>query len=608
MGSILLGTTATAAGLVGLAVSFRGLPDVYQLRNYSPTATTHIFDVQGDLITSLHGEANREVIPLEEVSPHMKLALLANEDSHFYTHQGINPVGLARAVMGSLEGGLGSAGGGSTITMQLVKNLFLTPDRALSRKMAEAVLAVRVEQVFEKDEILEMYFNQVYWGHNLYGIETASRSYFNTTAADLTLAQAAMLAGILPAPESFSPFRDYQTAKRRQRIVLDRLVDLGWITTEEAEAAAQEPLTLGEITSFRTNAPSITDVIEAELRERYGEEAILRGGLRVQTTIDTRMQQIGQQVVNESAADLAARGASQMAIAAVDPRTGFIKVLVGGVNANRGQFNRATQAFRQTGSTFKAFVYYTGLASGRYSPQTTLQDTPITYPNSPTPYSPRNYDNTFYGPISFAQSLALSRNVSTVKLANDVGITNVIANAEAAGITAYMHPNLATALGSASITPLEMASSFAVFANGGYQVEPELFLQVIDRNGQILHQANPQPELVFDPWATATTTQLLEQAVRSGTGTAAVLDDGRPMAGKTGTTSDFRDAWFIGYVPQLSTAVWIGNDDNSPMYRGTAGGVAVAPTWKRFMTRVLEGVPPEQFAAPNQFYPPQRRY
>ena len=267
MGSILLGTTATAAGLVGLAVSFRGLPDVYQLRNYSPTATTHIFDVQGDLITSLHGEANREVIPLEEVSPHMKLALLANEDSHFYTHQGINPVGLARAVMGSLEGGLGSAGGGSTITMQLVKNLFLTPDRALSRKMAEAVLAVRVEQVFEKEEILEMYFNQVYWGHNLYGIETASRSYFNTTAADLTLAQAAMLAGILPAPESFSPFRDYQTAKRRQRIVLDRLVDLGWITTEEAEAAAQEPLTLGEITSFRTNAPSITDVIEAELRE-----------------------------------------------------------------------------------------------------------------------------------------------------------------------------------------------------------------------------------------------------------------------------------------------------------------------------------------------------
>ncbi|NJL98255.1 MAG: penicillin-binding protein [Synechococcaceae cyanobacterium SM2_3_2] len=607
MGSILLGTTATAAGLVGLAVSFRGLPDVYQLRNYSPTATTHIFDVQGDLITRLHGEANREVIPLEEVSPHMKLALLANEDSHFYTHQGINPVGLARAVMGSLEGGLGSAGGGSTITMQLVKNLFLTPDRALSRKMAEAVLAVRVEQVFEKDEILEMYFNQVYWGHNLYGIETASRSYFNTSAANLTLAQAAMLAGILPAPESFSPFRDYQTAKRRQRIVLDRLVELKWVTPEDAEAAAQEPLTLGEITSFRTNAPPITDVIEAELRDRYGEEAILRGGLRVQTTIDTQMQQIGQQVVNESAADLAARGASQMAIAAVDPRTGFIKVLVGGVNASRGQFNRATQAFRQTGSTFKPFVYYTALASGGYSAQTTLQDTPITYPSSPTPYSPRNYDNTFYGPISFAQSLALSRNVSTVRLADDVGITNVIATAQTAGITAYMHPNLATALGSASITPLEMASGFAVFANGGYRTEPELFLQVIDRNGQILHQADPQPELVFDPWATATTTLLLEQAVRSGTGTAAVLDDGRPMAGKTGTTSDFRDAWFIGYVPQLSTAMWIGNDDNSPMYRGTAGGSAVAPTWKRFMTRVLEGVPAEDFASPNQFYPPQRR-
>ncbi len=607
MGSILLGTTATAAGLVGLAISFRNLPDVYQLRNYTPTATTHLFDVRGELITRLHGEANREVIPLEEVSAQMKLALLATEDSHFYTHRGINPVGLARAVMGSLEGGLGSAGGGSTITMQLVKNLFLTPDRAISRKLAEAVLAVRVEQVFEKDQILEMYLNQVYWGHNLYGIETAARSYFNTSAADLTLAQAAMLSGILPAPETFSPFRNYEVAKRRQQIVLDRLVELGWVSAEEANAAAQAELTLGEITSFRTNAPPITDAIEAELRQRYGEEAILRGGLRVQTTIDMRLQQIGQQVVNEEAPNLASRGASQMALAAVDPRTGFIKVLVGGVNAQRGQFNRATQAFRQTGSTFKPFVYYTALASGRYSPQSVLEDTPVTYPSSPIPYSPRNYDNAFYGPISFAQSLALSRNVPTVKLADDVGITNVIAVAQAAGISAYMHPNLATSLGSASITPLEMSTSFAAFANGGYRVEPELFLQVIDRNGQILHQADPQPEQVFDPWATATTTAILQQAMQSGTGRAAILDDGRPVAGKTGTTSDFRDAWFIGYVPQLSTAVWIGNDDNSPMYRGTAGGVAVAPAWKRFMTRVLEGVPPESFAPPSQFFPPARR-
>ncbi len=605
LGSLLLGSTATAAGLMGLAISFRNLPDVHQLRNYVPVATTHIVDIRGEPIANLHGEANREVISVEEVSPEMKKALLAIEDSHFYTHQGINPISIARVILGSMEGGLGSAGGGSTLTMQLVKNLFLTPERTLSRKVAEVVLAVRLEQVFTKDEILEMYLNQVYWGHNLYGIQTAARSYFNKDAAELNLAEAAMLAGILPAPETLSPFRNLEGAKRRQRLVLDRLVELKWITPEEAEAARRQELTFGRITSFQSNAPAVTDAIEAEIRRRYGEQALLQGGLRVQSTIDLRLQRIAERIVNEDGPRLAAtRRANQMALAAVDPRTGYVKAIVGGVKAQRGQFNRATQAFRQTGSTFKPYVFYAALATGRYSPDSILYDTPVTYPGSP-PYRPKNYDGSFYGPLSFARALELSRNVPTVKLADEVGIEAVIAAARATGIRAKMLPNLSTALGSASISPLEMATSYAVFANGGHALEPTLIAQVVDRNGQILFEAKPRLEQVLDPWAVAVLNQILQGAVTRGTGTAARLDDGRPVAGKTGTTSDFRDAWFVGYVPQLSTAIWIGNDDNSPMLPGTAGGAFVAPTWKRFMTEALAGIPAQEFPSPNQFPRPQ---
>ena len=607
MGTLLLGSTATAAALVGLAVSFRDLPDVHQLRSYVPVATTHIFDVNGKPLASLHGEANREVISIDEVSPEMKLALLAIEDSHFYAHQGINPVRIGKAIIGSFEGGLGSAGGGSTLTMQLVKNLFLRPERTLSRKASEAVLAVRIEQVFSKDEIFEMYLNQVYWGHNLYGIQTAAQSYFSTTAAELDLAQASMLAGILPAPESLSPFRNLEGAKRRQKLVLARMVELGWINAEEAEAAAQQELTLGEITSFNSDAHPITSVIEAELRRRYGEEALLRGGLRVQTTIDIDLQERAQQIVNEDLIRLQSYGhrLDQMALAAVDPRTGFVKALVGGVNAQRGQFNRAIQAYRQTGSTFKPFVYYTALATGRYSSETILMDTPVTYPGYPRSYSPRNYDGSFYGALPFRQSLQLSRNVPTVKLANEITIERVIENVHEAGVESEMYPNLSTSLGSASFSPLEMASAYATFANGGRKVEPELLMQVVDRNGQILHEADPQMEQTLDPWSVATLTQILQGVLTAGTGTRARLDDGRIAAGKTGTTSDFRDAWFVGYVPQLSTAVWIGNDNNTPMAYGTAGGVAVAPTWKRFMTVALEGVEPEEFFTPAQFTPPR---
>ncbi|MGK7906146.1 MAG: transglycosylase domain-containing protein [Synechococcus sp.] len=609
LASLLLGVTAFAGASIGLALSFRSLPDVRSLENYVPNETTLIVDSNGEFIAALHGEANRQLVALDSISSEMKLALLAIEDSHFYIHDGINPVRIGKAVMGSLAGGLGSAGGGSTLTMQLVKNLFLTPERSIGRKTAEVVLAMRVEQVFEKNEILEMYLNQVYWGHNLYGIQTAAESYFDKKASELNLAEATMLAGLLQAPEQLSPFRNFEAAKRRQAIVLQRMVELEWIEPETAKITAQQELTLGKITSFSTSAPAIADVIEAELVDRYGRDALLRGGYRVQTSIDLDLQREAQKAVDDGYNNLQAssRRANQVALVAIDPRTGFIKALVGGVQAQRGQFNRVTQAIRQPGSAFKPFVYYTALASGKYSLTSPIFDGPVCYPDVQEPYCPRNYDNTFRGGMTLQRALELSRNVPTVKLTDELGVGEVIESANVAGIQQTIPPNLSIALGAADVTPLELASAYATFANGGNRIEPTLIVQVIDSQGNVLESAAPEPERALDPWAVANLVQALQGVTQRGTGRAALLPDGRPIAGKTGTTSDFRDAWFVGFTPQLATAVWIGNDDNTPMAHGTTGGGHVAPIWKQFMTFAMEEKPVEQFPNPKDYLSPAQQ-
>ena len=605
---LLLGATAVAGTLIGLATSFRGLPDVASLDNYVPSESTLIVDTNGEFISVLHGEANRKIVSLDSIASEMKLALLAVEDSHFYIHEGINPVGIGRALWGSLTGGFGSAGGGSTLTMQLVKNLFLTPEQSVARKAAEAVLAMRVEQVFDKDEIMEMYLNQVYWGHNLYGVETAAESYFGKDASELDLAESAMLAGLLQAPEQLSPFRNFDAAKQRQALVLQRMVELEWVEPEVAEAAARQELTLGRVTSFQSDSPGVADAVEAELSELYGREALQRGGYRVQAAIDLELQREALQAVADGFASLETTGrqADQVALVAVEPQTGFVKALVGGANSQRGQFNRVTQALRQPGSAFKPFVYYAALASGDYGLQSILDDSRICYPDVEEDYCPRNYDNTFRGRMPLQRALELSRNVPTVKLAHDVGIGEVIEAAEAAGIQQEVLPNLSISLGAADVTPLEMASSYATFATGGYRIEPRLILQVIDSRGNVLEAADPEPELTMDPWSVANLVQALQGVTLRGTGRAALLPDERPIAGKTGTTSDFRDAWFVGFTPQLSTAVWIGNDDNSPMANSTSGGGYVAPIWKQFMTAAMEGEPVEQFPDPSLYVSPRQ--
>ncbi|MCS7293364.1 MAG: transglycosylase domain-containing protein [Gloeomargarita sp. SKYBB_i_bin120] len=620
MGVALVGTAGAAGFMAGLAYSFRNLPDVRLLKTYVPPQTSYIYDIKGRELAAIHGEANREVVPLEQIAHSLKLAVLAIEDSHFYSHPGINLISIIRAVKTNWRSGR-VVEGGSTLTMQLAKNLLLSPEQVLSRKVAEAVLAMRMEQVFTKDELLELYLNQVYWGHNNYGAETAAQSYFGKSARELTLAEGALMAGLIQAPEFYSPFapanqplcRDRPLgnacpAKQRQLLVLERLEELGWVTPEEAKAARLEPIYLNQITSFRpSKLPYVTDMALQTLYDKFGQELVQRGGLRVQTSVDQELQLTAEKIVRENYARLRAQGWGssqlQMALVAVDPRTHYIKAIVGGVDYKKSQFNRAYQAQRQPGSAFKPFVYYAAFASGRYTPESYVSDSPVSYRDGAGWYSPRNYDGSFWGDITLRQAMAASRNVPAVRLGKEVGMERVVQVCRALGITSPMLPVTSLPLGAVDLTPLEMANAYATFASNGWYAPASIIVQVQDQSGQIDWKNIPQPKLVLDPWAAAALNSILQTVIESGTGTAAQI--GRPAAGKTGTTSSERDIWFVGYVPQLAAAVWIGNDDYRPLGGGATGGTLVAPIWRQFMLAALKGVPVEKFTPPSHFVRPR---
>lgn len=603
LATVMLASAGLAGGLVGLALSYRNLPDVRSVKGYIPSETTHIYDIKGKVLASLHAEENREVMPLDKISPHLKMAVMAIEDSNFYDHQGINPVGILRASVTNFQEGR-TVQGASTLTMQLVKNLFLSPERAFSRKLAEAVLAMRMEKLFTKNEILEMYLNQVYWGHNTYGVETAAQSYFNKSSAELTLAESAMMAGIIQAPSAYSPFLDKKIAKERQKLVLDRMVELKWITPAEAQSASEQPLTFGSVTSFQqSKSPYVTNTVIKELTRRFGREALVRGGMRIQTSVDFDMQEAAEEVVRDGHRRVSYT-ADQMALVAVDPRTHYIKAVVGGVDSQKSEFNRATQAIRQPGSSFKPFVYYTAFASGKYTPDSTISDSPVRYNDGTAGgYTPQNYDRTFSGSMSLRQALAQSRNIPAVSLGQKVGIERVIDVCRVLGIKSPIPPVISLPLGSVDLTPLEMASAYATFANNGWQSPTTAIVQVTDSSGRLMLDNTPDPQLVLDPWAAASLNSTMVGVINGGTGKNASI--GRQAAGKTGTTSSERDVWFVGYVPQLATAVWIGNDDYSRMSGSATGGTFAAPIWRQFMLKALKDVPAEYFTPASKFPRPK---
>ncbi|MDJ0616317.1 MAG: transglycosylase domain-containing protein [Calothrix sp. MO_192.B10] len=603
----MLTSSIVAGGLVGLAISFRNLPDVRQLRNYFPSETSYIYDIKGRLLASLHGEANREVVPLDRISPALKRAVLASEDSDFYSHHGINPKGVGRAVVTNWTSG-GVREGASTVTMQLVKNLFLSHKRAFTRKIAEAVLAIRLEQILEKNDILEMYLNQVYWGHNNYGVQTAARSYFNKSAENLTLAESAMMAGLIQAPEQYSPFISMERAKQKQKEVLGRMLLLNWITKKEHDKALKEKIKLGKIKSFQGSAlPYVTNAVSLELAKKFGRDALIKGGMRIQTTIDTKFQQMAEKTVSQWHYRLLRQRLykNQIALVAVDPRTHFVKALVGGVDAKKSEFNRATQALRQPGSSFKPFVYYTAFATGKYGPKTKVFDTPVRYRDGSGWYYPKNYDGSFGGAMSIRTALSLSRNIPVIKLGKAVGMNKVVEVCRTLGIMSPMQPVTSLPLGAIEVTPLEMAGAYATLANYGWQSPTTIIVRVTDSSGNVILDNTPKPQLVLDSWAAAATIDIMRSVINGGTGKKAAI--GRPAAGKTGTTSSEKDIWFVGTTPELTTAVWVGRDDNRTLSRGATGGSMVAPIWRSFMLNALKGTPARSFKSPSKFRRPKAK-
>ncbi len=602
----LLGTSVLAGTMMGLAISFRNLPDVRSLKDFTPSETSFVYDIKGKLLSSLHGEANRKVVGLDQISSHLKRAVIAIEDSNFYYHHGINLNSIGRALLVNFHSH-GVKEGASTLTMQLVKNIFLTHQRTVDRKLAEAVLAVRVEQVFKKNEILEMYLNTIYWGHNNYGVQTAAESYFNKSASELNLAEASMMAGLIQAPESYSPFVSLKAAKKRQALVLSRMKELGWISAQEREDALNQPIKLGHKTAWtKSKLPYVTDAVVEELNRRFGEETVKKGGMRVQSTVDYDMQQLAEESMQNSQRSLRNEGIDtkdlQIALASVDPRTHFIKDLVGGSDYKKSQLNRALHSQRPPGSTFKPFVYYAAFASGKYTPDSEINDRPIHFQDGNGTYVPKNYGGQYSGVVSLRTALVNSINIPAIILGRRVGLDKVIEICKSLGINSPLIPAISLPLGSIGVTPLEMAGAYATFASNGWHSESTILARVTNSRGDLILDNTPKPQLILDPWATATLTSVLRDVINEGTGKQANI--GRQVAGKTGTTDSERNIWFVGYVPQLATAIWVGDDYNRRLGDHVSGGGNVAPIWGNFMERALRNVPEDYFEPPTKFKRP----
>ena len=562
-----------------------------------PAVSSQVFDSHGRLITTLHSDQNRLPIDINKVPQNLQNAFIAAEDNRFYEHIGIDPIGIFRAIFANLTN-RGIAQGGSTITQQLAKNAFLSQEQTLKRKIQEAMLALEIEHKYSKKEILEMYMNQIYFGQGAYGIQTAAKTYFNKDVNELTLTQCAMLAGLPKSPNYYSPFNNLNEAKKRKNVVLDQMVKYGYVSAAEAEDAKNQDLGLSKSHQSKEadEYASFIDYVSQQVAKKYGDDALYKEGLKIYTTMDVDKQHAAVRAMRNlpnNYTDENGLTQPQAAIVSIDPKTGHILAMVGG----RGQdsFNRASMAVRQPGSAFKPFVYLTALQHDM-TPDTTMDDQPVTYGS----WSPKNAGGSYSG------TMALSVNTIAVQLADKVGTKNIIANAKKMGITTLdaKDDNLAMALGGLTkgVTPLEMASAYGTFANKGVHVKPTAIVKILDRNGNVLEDASTLEKeetktRVMSEREAYEMTTMLEGVIDHGTGTAAAI--GRPAAGKTGTTDDNKDAWFVGYTPDIVTAVWIGDDTGSHSLGEIYGGTIPAEIWKDYMSSATSDESGGDFSAPS---------
>ncbi len=604
-GAALVGGIGTA--YAAYATLTKDLPDPARLTSLPMPQVTRLYDRTGTQLLYEFYDERRIVVPLKDVAPVMIEATLAAEDVNFYQHPGFDLRGLARAALTDLMRGE-VVQGGSTITQQLVKRLFLTSERSFTRKLKELILAIQVERRYSKDQILEMYLNEVYYGNQAYGVEAAAQAYFGKHASELDLAEATLLAGMVQAPSDYNPIDHPDAALQRQAEVLEVMVRYGMITPEEAEAARQEAagFTYHPLETV-LRAPHFSLYVKQLLQQQVNPE-VLRNGLNVITTLDLDLQERAQAIVRRRVDEIRWQHVNNGALVALDPRTGEILAMVGSYDYNDkaidGQVNVAL-APRQPGSSFKAFTYTTAFATGKYVPATTVIDQPLIWPDIGSPggyYRPVNYDGRWHGTLTLRQALANSLNIPALLVQRAVGTKEIITTAHAMGITTDLPEVMSLTLGAGTVRLLDMASAYGVLANGGVRVPPTPFLQITDRQGRELYRLEterPQSQRVVAPEVAYLLTDVLSDnnARRMEFGTVLDLAGGRIAAVKTGTTNDYRDSWTIGYTPSLVVGVWVGNTDNSPMLQ-VAGSLGAGYIWKDFMNSTLAGRPIERFTPP----------
>ena len=562
--------------VVFFAVFARDLPDTSTLYNVDRQPSITYLDRNGALI-AVRGTQQAPPADLEALPDYVPAAFIAIEDRRFYFHPGFDPIGMSRAMAANMRAGR-VVQGGSTLTQQLAKNLFLSPDQNMKRKVQELMLAVWLEMKFSKKEILALYLNRVYFGAGAYGIEAASQRYFDKSAKQLTVGEAALLAGLLKAPSRYSPVSESERAATRATVVLNEMVDAGVITPEQRTAAVTEPVRVSR-TLATQHAQYFIDWLDKQIRELVGEPT---EDMIVETTLDLTLQTQAERVVRRILDRDRSRGVQQAALVALDGE-GRVRAMIGGASYADSQFNRATDARRQAGSAFKPFVYLTALETG-YTPETMVNDAPIRIGN----WSPSNYSDSFAGEMTMAQAVAQSTNTIAAGMADQIGRDNVARTARRLGITSRIGLEPAMALGAVEVSPLEMAQAYDAFANGGKRVTAFGISRIRSPEGRVIYQrasreAGPV-QAISNPYLYYQ-NQMLRGVMTSGTGRAAAIA-GRDIAGKTGTTSDYKDAWFVGYTGGFVTAVWVGKDDNTAM-RGVTGGSSPAAIWRGFMEVAL---------------------
>jgi len=698
---ILVLTIGIATG--GYLALVKGAPDIEDLKDYKPVRGTEVYADDDTLIGEFRVEKG-VYVPLNRIPEHLIRAVVAVEDSKFWLHSGLDYLAIIRALSKDILARRIKEGG-STITQQLAKVVFLSPERTIIRKLKEVLLAFRIEKNLTKEEILELYLNKIYFGHGAYGVEMAARKYFGKSVSDIDLAEAALLAGLIKAPSKYSPYNSLEKAKRRQRIVLNRMKEEGYISEQQLKEAFNKPLYLSSLRYAGDEVNYFLEYIRKYLEDRYGQEMIYKGGLKVYTTLNRNIQraavrslQEGLKVldkrqgfrgpighkdidvreemrssgrfkevlikpgdimtatvlkVSSRQATIKTRGVIgrlplsgakwvkrlinskgevikrfknlrltdilksgdviyvrarhtkgkvpifsleqeplvQGAIVAIEPSTGYIRAIVGGYDFKKSEFNRAIFARRQAGSAFKPVIYAAAMDNG-FTPASIIVDEPLVYESEEFGnWVPENYDKRFHGPTRLREALAYSRNIVTVKLLQEIGVEKTIKFARSLGIKGPFPHNLTLALGSLSVSPLEITSAFCVFARGGVRMEPLAVKYIMDSDGNVIESNKPKGRRVISAQTAFLATSMLEEVVNHGTGWRAKAL-GRPVAGKTGTTNEYRDAWFIGYTPELAAGVWVGFDDMRSLGKDETGSRAAAPIWVSFMKEAIKEIAP----------------